>query len=438
MCYGDSIMDVSIETVGGYLPTYYAQLGKETWMRLETTTPKRNGLPALLLYAASAFLLSPASTFAQMSPGWNPVPRPGSPAQLYEDFDLTGLQEIYTELDFGFPDPVTTSITDFGGLPYGGFFDFGGDTGIQSVTDKISGVSKYQWQWTAPNNPKNSMPDKTDFPPPPFFAVGEVHSQVNITPYDPNKLVGLKSTTVIGLEGGSKAAVQSKTINGTVLLEDQQIVTGIAKDDMSSVTFAPYISLTASGTQAGGSARTDLQMIQNVSPLLLGNPDPFKSPDVFGDGGNQYVYNDNGYLAVPADVHLAVSYLNVGKWLPSYIDWKTDIPVGNPENTTLLPYTRVNALGAVVPSVTVNGVTQAGYLYFGGLPLNNADFGNHKVTMLVKTNDPPFQPTGKGAKVPAPPAVLPPGNLEAAQNNGRAANQNGGLANVAPPPQKTK
>ena len=412
-------------------------------MRPETTTPKRNGRPALLLCAASAFLLSSAAAFAQVKPGWKPVPRPGSPAQLYEDFDLLGLQEDYSYTNT-IGSPFSDTYIDYGGLP-NGIYDYVGvyfnnslvDT--LSYTDKIYKLSQYKWQWIPPNDPVTMMPDATHFPQPALFSVGEVLSVATITPDDPAYVVGLKILTQFGLEGGSHPDVVSKTVKGAVAFADYQILTGTAKSDTSSVTFAPYAYLTASATPGGGSAQTLLQMIENVSPILLGAPDPFKNPDVTHDGSNQFVYNDNGYLAIPADVHLATSYLDISKWLPKYVDWKTDIPTTKPENTMLLPYTRVsNAAGGVMPSVRFNGVTQTGSLYFSGLPLNNADFGNHKVTLLVQTSDPPFQPTGKGAKVPAPPAVLPPRNLGAAQKNGGAVNQNGGLANVAPPPQKTK
>lgn len=408
-----------------------------------------------LLFAPAAFIASAHTAFAQQAPqtGWNAQQRPetlldpsspdydpnGSAPTSYDWTGLTG-----TSYQDDYPDPNVYTV--YLGNNYMNYdaveIDVNEQGGQTSGSWTLSGTSTYKWLWMPPANPQgvHNDPSKTPddpsqpFPTPTQYALGMtipfVEGAYDTTAplctglgdvkdgFDPSWNPSFDLSKSASAQAPANS-VDSKGnfINALPRYSVQQAALG-TDHKTRTVTLSPYAHMGVSTNGGSGDGYSYGFLEESNSLIGMYYPNAYVRPDLgdysFGikTASNQFVYSAEmpGLLSLPAQIGAFGALQGAVKqdvdWLAKptvgdgpIADWQIDdpttaspIPGQQSYNVTDQLIQSENVLAPDTTATDASGNSSPA-LNFLGLPTANAGFGNHNVTLTVKTYDPTSKKT---------------------------------------------
>lgn len=296
----------------------------------------------------------------------------------------------------------------------------------------LNGTSTFTWKWILPvnspglQNDPNKLPNDPSqpFPIPPLYALAIVDPYADATP-GTNTTMACTATITDGW-GWSQSFTIPSSQNPQIpdsLDPRRKIVSAVLRSDNvnSDIKLSPSVKVDINSI---GTGKAYGYLTAQADALIMDYPYSNVRPDL-GDPnapGNQFVYSSdaNGSLTMDAfmgfngftsDIDwLTNKNLQSYKYAESLVDWqfdRPDVPApggGQPARTAmerlpnqneqtnvgqLSPYTiGYNSHYGLIGPSTVNTATSQNLpaLIFNGLPLHNAGFGNHTVTLGIKSD----------------------------------------------------
>lgn len=398
-------------------------------------------LPKLFFYGFLVFPLSISvlihPTLAQGAQiGWVPQQRPASLAADPQgidptSFDWTGLTEELHDTD-GSP---TNDTSYFGNnSAYSVELSVDDQAELFRGTWTLSGTSTFKWLWAPPANPQgvHNDPNKPandpsqPFPAPNLFALGVTIPYVEGS-YDTSATPCTASGNVKDgfdsswnpsfdlLSSSSSAAPANSTNSAGNFINElprYRVLPATLESDQKTthVTLSPFAHVEASTNSGTGNGYGYGYVSEGASIIGMYYPNPYVRPDLgdfsygTGETGNQFVYGTQmpGVLTVPAQIGVFGAYEEDVDWLVKpttkngpLVNWQFDalqsqslpIPGEQSYNVTRQIIANEDIIAPDTSTAGTNSQTSPA-IGFVGLPDDNRSFGNHLVTMTVKTYDP--------------------------------------------------